>query len=116
MNSRDKKLQKTTIKRMKREELWEQVRQSKRTIKKEGIVTTVIFSLLILCGIGAIIYFGSKIPFLAFIGILALIGIFAFIIGIALLKMLSKLYKIDKELKHADVDPVALKKEFSKRK
>lgn len=116
MASRDKKLLKTTIKRMKREELWEQVRQSKRTIKKEGITTTIILSLLILCGIGAIIYFGSRLPFLAFIGILIAIGFLAFIMALSLLKMVSNLYKIDKELKRADIDPVALKKEFSKRK
>ena len=116
MSSREKKLQKTTIKRMKKDVLWEQVRQSKRTIKKEGIVTTIILSLIILCGIGAIIYFNSALPLGAFIAILALIGVLSFIIGLVLLKMVSGLYKIDKELKRAGVDYKTLKKEFSKKK
>ena len=116
MSSRDKILQKATIKRMKRADLWEQVRQSKNTIKKEGIISSVILSLLILCCIGALIYFGESILIAVFIGLMALIFVLSFSLGIALLKMLSKLHKIDKELKNAGVIYKELKKEFTAKK
>ncbi len=109
MKSRSKKLLNASIKRMSRQELKEQVSQSKKTIIKAGVIPAILWGLLDIGAIIALVLYG-EVHIALYIGLMVAIGLLSLFVFISLMKMVTRLNRVNGDLKDAGVDPKSLKK------